>query len=119
MPTMVNGKSTIPEPARKSITQNQLALKVSCRDISFYTISQCSLCTQGPLGTPIGKGHPSLNLTLRKEFNLHANVRPCRSVVGYETPYTSTDHHAGVVLTLAQTLTLSSFEKTPRASTAV
>lgn len=35
--------------------------------------------------TPIGKGHRSLNLALRKEFNLYANVRPCRSLEGYVT----------------------------------
>lgn len=45
---------------------------------------------QGPLGTPIGKGHPSLNLTLRKTFDLFANVRPCRSIQGYKTPYDGT-----------------------------
>ena len=39
------------------------------------------------MATPIGKGHVSLNLTLRRAFNLFANVRPCKSVVGYKTPY--------------------------------
>jgi len=42
---------------------------------------------KGPLATPVGKGHVSLNLTLRRTFNLFANVRPCRSVPGYKTPY--------------------------------
>lgn len=42
---------------------------------------------KGPLATPIGKGHVSLNLTLRRTFNLFANVRPCRSLEGYKTPY--------------------------------
>jgi len=42
---------------------------------------------KGPLGTPIGKGHISLNLTLRKKFNLFANVRPCVSIPGYKTHY--------------------------------
>jgi isocitrate dehydrogenase len=32
--------------------------------------------------TPIGKGFRSLNLTLRKELGLYANVRPCRSIPG-------------------------------------
>ncbi|CAH8630966.1 unnamed protein product [Heterobilharzia americana] len=44
-----------------------------------------------PLATPIGKGHQSLNLALRKEFNLYANVRPCKSIEGYETPYKNVD----------------------------
>lgn len=41
--------------------------------------------------TPIGKGHVSLNLTLRRTFNLFANLRPCRSVAGYKTPYDNVD----------------------------
>jgi isocitrate dehydrogenase (NAD+) len=43
------------------------------------------------LQTPVGKGHVSLNLTLRRTFNLFANLRPCRSVAGYETPYDNVD----------------------------
>ncbi|KAI3738301.1 hypothetical protein L2E82_28325 [Cichorium intybus] len=42
---------------------------------------------KGPMATPIGKGHRSLNLTLRKELNLYANVRPCYSLPGYKTRY--------------------------------
>jgi hypothetical protein len=37
--------------------------------------------------TPIGKGFRSLNLTLRKELQLYANVRPCFSLPGYKTKY--------------------------------
>ena len=32
-----------------------------------------------------------MNLTLRRTFNLFANVRPCKSIVGYETPYENVD----------------------------
>eukprot|EP00775_Hariotina_reticulata_P002820 gene2820-3113_t len=42
---------------------------------------------KGPMTTPIGKGFRSLNLTLRKELNLYANVRPCFSLPGYKTKY--------------------------------
>lgn len=58
-----DGKMGIPQAAIDSINKNQIGLK-------------------GPLMTPIGKGHRSLNLQLRKEFNLYANVRPCRSFEG-------------------------------------
>ncbi|CDZ98575.1 isocitrate dehydrogenase [Phaffia rhodozyma] len=67
-PIIVNGKSVIPEKAIKSIKKNTVALK-------------------GPLATPVGKGHVSLNLTLRRTFNLFANVRPCVSIEGYKTAY--------------------------------
>lgn len=39
------------------------------------------------MATPIGKGFRSLNLTLRKELDLYANVRPCFNIPGYKTRY--------------------------------
>lgn len=36
---------------------------------------------KGPLTTPIGKGFRSVNVALRKEFDLYANVRPARTIV--------------------------------------
>jgi len=67
-----DGKSKIPQGAIDSVHKNKVGLK-------------------GPLATPIGKGHQSLNLALRKEFNLYANVRPCKSLVGYDTLYKNVD----------------------------
>ncbi|CAN8077227.1 unnamed protein product [Agarophyton chilense] len=46
---------------------------------------------KGPMATPIGKGHRSLNLTLRKELGLYANVRPCISMPGVDTLYKDVD----------------------------
>lgn len=43
------------------------------------------------MATPIGKGFRSLNLTLRKELQLYANVRPCLSIPGYKTRYDNID----------------------------
>ena len=37
--------------------------------------------------TAIGKGHVSLNLTIRRTFGLYANVRPAKTVPGVKTPY--------------------------------
>ncbi|CAG8704432.1 1451_t:CDS:10, partial [Acaulospora colombiana] len=67
-PILVNGKTAIPKEAIDSVKRNTVALK-------------------GPLATPIGKGHVSLNLTLRRTFNLFANVRPCLSIPGFKTAY--------------------------------
>src|SRR5208282_2026352 len=52
-------------------------------------VKKNTIALKGPLATPIGKGHVSLNLTLRRTFSLFANVRPCRSIAGYRTPYTN------------------------------
>ncbi|GAC1547822.1 MAG: isocitrate dehydrogenase [Myxococcales bacterium] len=46
---------------------------------------------KGPLATPIGDGYRSVNVALRKEFDLYANVRPARSFAGVETRYTGVD----------------------------
>lgn len=71
-PLLIDGKTTLPQPAVDSVNKNLVALK-------------------GPLATPVGKGHSSMNLTLRRTFNLFANVRPCQSIVGYDTPYKNVD----------------------------
>ncbi|KAJ2468668.1 NAD-dependent isocitrate dehydrogenase, partial [Coemansia sp. RSA 2322] len=71
-PVVRDGKTVIPDEALQSILRTKIALK-------------------GPLATPIGKGHVSLNLTLRRTFNLYANVRPCKSVPGFVTPYSNVD----------------------------
>lgn len=46
---------------------------------------------KGPLATPIGKGHRSLNLMIRKHFNLHANIRPAVSIPGVPAPFSFVD----------------------------
>ncbi|KAI9867458.1 MAG: NAD-dependent isocitrate dehydrogenase [Trichoglossum hirsutum] len=71
-PILKDGRTAIPDEAISSVKKNYVALK-------------------GPLATPVGKGHVSLNLTLRRTFNLFANVRPCRSIAGYKTPYDNVD----------------------------
>jgi isocitrate dehydrogenase (NAD+) len=36
---------------------------------------------KGPLTTPVGVGFRSINVALRKEFDLYANVRPAKTIV--------------------------------------
>lgn len=50
-------------------------------------IRACGVALKGPTTTPIGKGHASANVRLRKELLLFANVRPVKTVPGLETPY--------------------------------
>jgi len=56
------GQDLLPQETLDSIERNQVALK-------------------GPLTTPIGAGFRSINVALRKHFDLFANVRPARTVV--------------------------------------
>nr|GMC48772.1 3-isopropylmalate dehydrogenase, chloroplastic-like [Ipomoea batatas]GMD39070.1 3-isopropylmalate dehydrogenase, chloroplastic-like [Ipomoea batatas] len=58
---------------------------------SLESVRRNKIGLKGPMATPIGKGHRSLNLTLRKELNLFANVRPCYSLPGYKTRYDDVD----------------------------
>lgn len=51
--------------------------------------TKCGL--KGPTTTPIGGGHRSINVTLRQELDLFANVRPVRSIPGVETPFKNID----------------------------
>jgi isocitrate dehydrogenase (NAD+) len=63
-----------PLPARvlDSIKRNRVALK-------------------GPITTPVGRGHPSVNVALRKELDLYANVRPCKTYRGVRTRHDNVD----------------------------
>src|SRR5260370_3367250 len=45
------------------------------------SIRRTRLALKGPLTTPIGGGFRSINVRLREEFGLYANVRPVRSMV--------------------------------------
>merc|ERR1712088_1295704 len=67
-----DGSMGIPKEVIDSVNRNKVGLK-------------------SPLMTPVGKGFRSLNLALRKTFNLYANVRPCRSIEGYQTLYDNVD----------------------------
>ena len=54
---------------------------------TIEAIEQYRLALKGPLTTPIGKGFGSVNVRLRKRFNLYAAVRPVRSMPGIKTRY--------------------------------
>ena len=54
-------------------------------------IRDCGVALKGPTTTPIGGGHVSANVRLRKELELFANVRPVKTVPGLETPYGDVD----------------------------
>ena len=46
---------------------------------------------KGPITTPVGVGFRSVNVALRKEFDLYANVRPARTFKGVESRYEDVD----------------------------
>ena len=62
----------VPQQTTDSIEKNKIALK-------------------GPITTPVGKGFTSINVTLRKRFNLYANVRPVVSFPGTKSKFENID----------------------------
>jgi len=62
----------LPDRVIESIKKNKIALKA-------------------PVTTPIGKGFRSVNVQLRKELDLYANLRPCKNFEGIETVFKNVD----------------------------
>ncbi|BAU33385.1 NADP-dependent isocitrate dehydrogenase [Microcella alkaliphila] len=51
------------------------------------SITRTRTVLKGPLGTPVGFGEKSANVTLRKLFETYANIRPVRELPGVTTRY--------------------------------
>ena len=62
----------LPQRVLDSVKKNKVALK-------------------SPVTTPIGKGFRSVNVQLRKELDLYANLRPCYNLPGVNTKYSDVD----------------------------
>lgn len=58
----------LPQRVLESIKKNKVALKA-------------------PVTTPIGKGFRSINVQLRKDLDLYANLRPCKNLPGIDTRF--------------------------------
>ena len=60
-------------------------------DATVQAIREIGTALKGPTATPIGTGHVSANVTLRKKLDLFANVRPTRTLPGVTTPFSDRD----------------------------
>jgi isocitrate dehydrogenase (NAD+) len=60
------------------------------RDL-YHSIERNRVALKGPVTTPIGGGFASINVTLRKQFELYANFRPIRNLPGTQTRYPGVD----------------------------
>lgn len=49
-------------------------------DAALDSITRTKLALKGPLETPVGEGYRSVNVALRQQFDLYANVRPTKSL---------------------------------------
>ncbi len=55
------------------------------------SIERTKVALKGPLTTPIGTGFRSVNVALRKEFELYSNLRPAKSFEGVKSRYSNID----------------------------
>ena len=55
------------------------------------SIRKNGVALKGPITTPVGKGFRSVNVALRKTFDLYANVRPAKIYPGVITRYDNID----------------------------
>lgn len=55
------------------------------------SIRRNKVAIKGPLTTPVGKGMRSVNVALRRELDLFALVRPCKSYKGVRSRYSDID----------------------------
>jgi isocitrate dehydrogenase (NAD+) len=67
-----HGGNPLPAETLESIRRNGVALK-------------------GPITTPIGEGFRSVNVQLRKDLDLYAQIRPCKSYPGVRSRYADVD----------------------------
>src|SRR3989338_3744254 len=72
MTALTKKGSPLPQETLDSIARNRVALK-------------------GPCDTPIGGGFASVNVALRKHFDLYANIRPVKSMPGVKSRYENVD----------------------------
>lgn len=69
---IVSEGTPLPKRVLESIKKNKVALKA-------------------PVTTPIGKGFRSVNVQLRKELDLYANLRPCKNLPNIKTKFDNVD----------------------------
>jgi isocitrate dehydrogenase (NAD+) len=58
---------------------------------SVDTIERLGIALKSPLTTPVGEGFSSINVALRKRFDLYANVRPAISFPNTKARYSGID----------------------------
>src|SRR5689334_11858777 len=75
------------EAGAAAIAQHQDPLPVPL----IESIRKHRVALKGPLTTPVGTGFRSVNVALRKEFDLFVNLRPARSVEGVRTHWEGID----------------------------
>jgi isocitrate dehydrogenase (NAD+) len=60
-------------------------------DVTLASIEKNRIAFKGPLTTPVGKGFRSINVALRQQYDLYANVRPAKTWKGAQSHFDDVD----------------------------
>lgn len=98
-PEVVQVTREIIEAAGVSVAWDHQLLGLSALEKTGSAVPKETLCSistnkvalKGPTTTPVGTGHKSANVTLRKELDLYACIRPVKSIKGLETRFSDVD----------------------------
>ncbi len=55
------------------------------------SIRKTKVAIKGPITTPVGSGFRSVNVAIRKELDLYANLRPAKSIQGVKSAFKDVD----------------------------
>jgi NAD-dependent isocitrate dehydrogenase len=60
-------------------------------DSFVESMNRNKIALKGPTTTPVGGGHRSINVQMRQQFKLFANVRPIKTIPGLKNRYENVD----------------------------
>lgn len=60
-------------------------------DAAYQSFEKNKILLKSPITTPVGKGFRSLNVTMRKKYDLYANIRPAKTNKAVKTPFPDVD----------------------------
>ena len=60
-------------------------------DAVLDSIRRTKVAIKGPITTPVGTGFRSVNVAMRKELDLYAQARPCKTYAGVRSRYEDVD----------------------------
>lgn len=98
-PEITDAVLTILQAAKAPLTyeifQVGIPLYERCGELiseeAFASFEKNKLLLKSPITTPIGTGFRSINVLLRKKYDLYANVRPAKSNPAIITPFADVD----------------------------
>src|SRR6266849_2960156 len=61
------------------------------REQAVESVRRTHVALKGPMATAVAEGPPSINVALRKELELFANLRPVRNVAGVSSRWSGVD----------------------------